>query len=495
MKISVVIVNFNGESYIKECVDSVLQSRIERKGATLPFSTLPFFEIVVVENGSTDGSLRLLRREYGKTGQVRIVESKENLFFAGGSNLGAREAKGEWLVFLNSDTVVDKNWLKELWKEAKGNKKLMLQPKILTYKSNKVDCVVGRYIWPGFGIAVGRGQADKGQFGGLVRGDYANGTCLMVNKEWFFKLDGFDEGYKFFYEDVDLQLRVKKLGGSAVGVMKAVIEHKGSLSFKQNVPSDKVIFYYRRNRLITVLKNYKGVDKWVRWVSLVMISLVSKRLKVSVKAAMMSLDFMMGEVFIKMRLREMRRVVGKDKFSLLDLGCGDGKLVKMANEMGIKAIGIDKKHGQSIEKFEVPNFEKYEVISMYHVIEHIKEPVKVLKKIKKWLKPGGVLVLELPLVGNLTERWLKKDYLAYWDKTHVNFWTKEELLEVVEKAGFKVVRKGRVWQQVFFHVVTAKIGKGWGQVLVGMVLWPFLKLLSVVGKNDEMGRLYVKKVA
>ncbi|MBT7483432.1 methyltransferase domain-containing protein [Candidatus Peregrinibacteria bacterium] len=393
---------------------------------------------------------------------------------------------------MNSDTVVQKSWLKELWGQAEGNKKLMLQPKILTYKSSKIDCVAGKYLWPGFGVAVGRGQEDRGQFGEIIRGEYANGTCLMVNKEWFFDLGGFDEWYKYFYEDVDLQLRAKRLGGSAVGVMKSVIEHKGSLSFNQNVASDEVVFYYRRNRLVTVLKNFSGGERWLRWGLLVGVSLVSGRLKMSVKAMLMSLDWLMGEVFVRMRLREARQVVKKKSIQWLDLGCGDGKLVKMANEWGIKAMGIDEKKGEKIEAYEANR--KYEVISMYHVLEHIKDPVKQLKRIKKWLKPGGVLVLEVPLTGNLSEKWLKKDYLAYWDKTHVNFWTKDEFLKVINKAGYKVIRKGLVWHQVFFHNITAKLGRGVGQVFVGVLLWPWLKLLSIFGFNDEMMRVYLIKV-
>lgn len=477
MKISVVIVNYNGQAYIKECVDSVLKS------------VGPSFEIVLVENGSTDGSLKLLKREYGANKRVRVVESKENLFFAGGSNLGAKKSKGEWLVFLNSDTVVDKNWLKELWKVAKANKKLMLQPKILIHKTNAIDCVIGRYVWPGFGVAVGRGEKDEGQYKGLVKGDYANGTCLMVNKDWFLKLGGFDEWFKFFYEDLDLQLRTKKMGGKAVGVMKSVIEHKGSLSFKQNVASDEVVFHYRRNRLVTVLKNYKGIERWVRWVCLVMVSFGQKRLKMSLKAMLMSLDWLVGQYYVKQRLRELRRVAKKRTFSMLDLGCGDGKLVKVANEWGIKAIGIDQKDGMEIEKYKPSK--KFEVISLYHVLEHTKKPVGVLKRVKKWLKKDGVLVIEVPLVGNLTEKWLGKDYLAYWDKTHKQFWTKDEVYQLVEKAGFKVIKKGRVWQQVFFHVVTASLGRGWLRVMVSSVLWLPLKLLSAVGKNDEMLRFYV----
>lgn len=257
MKVSVVIVNFNGKEYIKDCINSVLQSRMKD------------FEIVVVENGSTDGSWQLLQ-SYRQDKWVCLVCSKTNRFFTGGCNLGAKKAKGEWLVFLNPDTVVEKNWLTELVQAAGKNKKLTLQPKIKIYSTNKIDCVIGKYIWPGFGVAVGRGRQDNYQ--GLIKGDYANGTALMINKNWFFKLGGFDERFKFFYEDVDLQLRAKRQGGQAIGVMSAVIYHKGSLSFKQNVNSKTVKFYYQKNRWLTARKNFTGIDRFLRLGGLWLIS-------------------------------------------------------------------------------------------------------------------------------------------------------------------------------------------------------------------------------
>lgn len=247
MKVSVIIVNYNGRKYIDECIDSVLStSKVES-------------EVVVVDNGSTDGSGQYLQKKYGR--KIKLIRSKTNLFFTGGCNLGAKKAKGEWLIFLNPDTVVEPNWLMELVKEAK-DKKLTLQPKIKIYGTDKIDCVIGKYFWPGFGAAIGRGKQDK--YTGIVKGDYANGTCLMINKNWFFELGGFDENFKFFYEDVDLQLRAKRRGGQAIGVMKAVIWHKGSLSFKQNSTPEKVKYYYRRNRKLTVRKNFKGIDRRIR---------------------------------------------------------------------------------------------------------------------------------------------------------------------------------------------------------------------------------------
>lgn len=282
-KISVVVVNYNGESYIEDCLDSVLSSKY------------PNFEVVVVENGSNDGSWRLLKKKYGEIKNVHLVKSKTNLFFTGGSNLGAREAKGEWVIFLNADTEVEKEWLRELAKVAKRKgKKMFLQPKIKIFGTEKIDCVAGKYHFPGWGEAVGRGKVDHYQ--NLIKGDYANGTCLMVNRNMFFELGGFDESFRYFYEDVDLQLRAKSRGCEAVGVMAAVIEHKGSLSFKQNVSSDMVVFYYRRNRLLTVMKNFHGLELLVRLILLVLGYGFLSRRRVSGKAIRAGFDWGMRRV-------------------------------------------------------------------------------------------------------------------------------------------------------------------------------------------------------
>jgi GT2 family glycosyltransferase len=427
MKVSVIIVNYNGKDYLKECVDSVLKTEFRD------------FEVIVVDNASTDGSAR------GLDNRVRLIRSKTNLFFTGGCNLGARQAKGQWLVFLNPDTVVSPDWLRALWRQAK-DKKLCLQPKIKIFGTDKIDCVIGKYVWPGFGVAVGRGKQDNYQ--GIIKGDYANGTCLMINKEWFFELSGLDENFKFFYEDVDLQLRARKRGGRAIGVMPAVIWHKGSLSFKQNTAPAYVKFYYRRNIWLTWLKNHSG------WIN-------------------------------EQRINEVRQIIKKKRFSWLDLGCGEGELVDLAKQQGIKAVGFDQKSGGKIEKLKLK--QKYDAVSLYHVLEHLPAPEKVLKQAKQWLKPGGILVLEVPLVGNLTEKFLGKKYFIYTDKTHQNFWIKKQLIKLLADNGWRIIKEESCWYE--FPLALLRRGG-----VLGIFLWLPYKILSMLGKNTEIIRLCLTKV-
>jgi len=255
--VSVVIVNYNGKKFIKECVDSVLKSNY------------PNFEVVVIDNASTDGSFEYLKKHYESNKRnnknVTIIRSEIELYFAGGSNLGAKKAKGEKLVFLNSDTTVDKNWLKELISFGKNHSQYLIQPKILSYwNKNIIDNVGGNYSFFGFGTGKGRREKDKGQHDKNAQVDYANGTCFLIDKKYFNKLGRFDEWYRFHYEDVDLNLRAQKTGGQSWCCPKSIIYHKGSLTIKAHMADETLLFYVRKNRLRTVIKNFSGGQRLLK---------------------------------------------------------------------------------------------------------------------------------------------------------------------------------------------------------------------------------------
>lgn len=246
--VSVIIVNYNGREFIAECIDSILTSSYQP------------FEIILVDNASTDESLPYLKKKYGKNERVRIIRSEKQLYFTGGSNLGAKTAKGEKLFFLNSDTVINKNCLNELVKFTGKHKKHLVQPKILKYyQKNIIDNVGGKYSW-GFGYGIGRGETDHGQYEQNRRLDFVNGTAFMIDKDFFWQLRGFDEEFRYFYEDVDLSLRVKKAGGECWYCYKSLIYHKGSLTFKKNFSLKKQLFYLRKNRVLTLWKNQKNLN-------------------------------------------------------------------------------------------------------------------------------------------------------------------------------------------------------------------------------------------
>lgn len=501
MKVSVVIVNYNGISFIAECVGSVLASVYQH------------IEVVIVDNASTDGSLAYLTKKYGKNPKVKIVRTDKQLFFTGGSNLGAIHASGDKLIFLNNDTVVDKNFITELVKLAAVKDKCLIQPKILAYHHRQIiDTVGGRYNYFGYGFAVGRGETDNGQYNTHTLIDYANGTCFWIDKQLFFQAGGFDEWYRYYYEDIDLNLRAKVLGASAWYCHKSVIYHRGSVTFKKYVPNADLLFNIRKNRLRTVIKNFDGFQRLAKVMCLLLVycSQIVKNL-ITHKPAIASatLDSITAvislehKVFVnKIRLWELRNTISKNRFSLLDLGCGDGTFIDIAIKKGVDALGVEaipRVHNKIINS-KIENFRpelavgKFDVISLYHVIEHLHKPIKTLNKISSWLKPDGWLVIETPLVGNLTNKFLGNNYFVYSDKGHQNLFTEKELVTVLGQSGWEIKKTGFTLLEFPFTVITTAFRKNVLYGLVGIALFLPLKLLSLAGLNTEITRVYCQKV-
>lgn len=252
--VSIIIPSFNSRKFIRKTLESVLKTSYKR------------FEIIIVDNGSTDGSGDFLMKTYRRVTNVKVIKLKRNTFFTGGCNSGAKIAKGKKLVFLNSDCVVSRNWLTELVSCALSNPKTIIQPKILRFDDqNIIDNVGGRYSIFGLGRGIGKGR-EENSFNQNMKIDYANGTCFLIDSLLFRKVDGFDNWFKFHYEDVDLCLRAEKKGVKSYFCHKSRIFHKVSLTFKSNIPKETFLLHIRKNRLMVIHKNFKGIEKLVRYI-------------------------------------------------------------------------------------------------------------------------------------------------------------------------------------------------------------------------------------
>jgi len=251
--VSVVILNYRGKEMTEECIRSVLQSRY------------PYFEIVVVDNYSDDGSAEYLKKIFGKNKRIRILKTKKNLFFTGGFNFGAVHSKGDWVIFLSNDIVVDRDWIKYLVESTKNDEKCLVQPKILRYDERSViDNVGGKYDLFGFGIGIGIGEKDEGQYDQDSQLDYASATTFMMNRSFFLELGGFDPWFYSHYEDCDLSFRAKREGGYCILSYKSKIYHRGSMTYKKFVSNPLVLFHVRKNRLVTIFRNFNGIPLLIR---------------------------------------------------------------------------------------------------------------------------------------------------------------------------------------------------------------------------------------
>src|SRR3989344_355191 len=135
--VSIIVLNWNGKSFLKSCLDSLKK---------ITYSPL---EIIVVDNNSIDGSQEFVKKNYQK---VSLIENKKNYGFAQGNNIGFRAAKGDYILFLNNDTVVTPNFLEILISDFKKNKKIgCLQPQMRVMKNkNLIDSIGSFMTFTGF---------------------------------------------------------------------------------------------------------------------------------------------------------------------------------------------------------------------------------------------------------------------------------------------------------------------------------------------------------
>jgi hypothetical protein len=222
--------------------------------------------IVVVDNSSKEEFD--LKSGYMEDIPLVVVKNKENLGFAGGHNVAIKYAiknGADYVLILNNDTYVDKNFLEELLKATDRDKKIgVLVPKIYFapgfefHKDRYKKSDLGKVFWYAGGEmdwdnVIGRHRGvdlvDKGQFDKTEETEIATGCCMMVKKEVFEKIGLFDEKFYLYYEDADLSEKTKKAGYKIVYVPKSILWHKnaGSAGGSGSVLQD---YYITRNRLL-----------------------------------------------------------------------------------------------------------------------------------------------------------------------------------------------------------------------------------------------------
>jgi GT2 family glycosyltransferase len=231
--VSVVIVNFNGEAYLRPCLRSVFAQ---------PYRPI---EVVVVDNGSTDGSRRLVAEEFP---EAALVPLRTNEGFAGGSNRGVEHARGEFILLLNNDTVVEESWIPGLLESCRVPGRGAVTSRVVTegvpeahYARN------GSINYLGYNI--------MGVFPDLDQVFFAGGASVMFRRD--VAPHPFPDLYFLYMEDVYLSWRLRLRGLTIAMAQGSVVHHLGSASAR-HTPSPAVTYYQERNRLLNCLLFYEG---------------------------------------------------------------------------------------------------------------------------------------------------------------------------------------------------------------------------------------------
>jgi GT2 family glycosyltransferase len=239
---SVIVVNWNGRGLLGECLDSVLG---EQDGS---------IEIIVVDNGSTDGSAEFIRERYGN--RVRLIERTENEGWAGGNNRGIETARGGHLLLLNNDACLERGFFLHLRDGiARHPDAGMYSTRILNYQDRSQIDNTGHVIFRD-GTARGRMRLRKDgpEFDRETEVLCPSGAAGVYSRKVIDRVGPVDERYFAYGEDTELGLRARKAGFSCYYVPGAVVYHKYSAT--GGAYTLQKVFLVERNRIWTLLKLY-----------------------------------------------------------------------------------------------------------------------------------------------------------------------------------------------------------------------------------------------
>jgi GT2 family glycosyltransferase len=269
--VSIILVNYNTKEITTSCIRSIFQNT---KGIK--------FEIIVVDNNSSDGSVEYLKREFN--GKIKLVESNVNLGFGGGANVGIKESTGKYVLLLNTDTVILDNTIKNMFDfmEGEENKDVAVIGVVLIDENGNALQSYGEFLPFKVGInefifkaflpkklnrAILKNEKVEEFKTGLfqnkrfVEVDYIIGADMFIRKDVIDEVGVFDERFFMYFEEADLQLRMKKRGYKIGLIKDGTIIHLESKSFKvsNNKRTMKMVSFlrYLRKNFLIVYTFYK----------------------------------------------------------------------------------------------------------------------------------------------------------------------------------------------------------------------------------------------
>jgi GT2 family glycosyltransferase len=255
-KVSIVILNWNGQKYLQQFLPSVLSSTYDN------------YEIVVADNNSTDNSIIFLKETYP---QIRLITLDKNYGFAGGYNKALQQVQSDYYILLNSDVEVQPGWLQPMVNLLETNSSIAAcQPKILSYHNKEIFEYAGaaggwldKYGYP---FAKGRVfdvcETDNGQYNKSEPVFWASGAALFIRPSVFHAMKGFDEYFFAHQEEIDLCWRIQLAGHQVYACPQSVVYHIGGGTLPKG-DSLKTYLNFRNNRIM-LSKNLPFLKKlWV----------------------------------------------------------------------------------------------------------------------------------------------------------------------------------------------------------------------------------------
>lgn len=264
-KVCVAIINWNGLSWLKKNLPAIQKFSIQSK-------------IIVIDNNSTDNSKNYIKNKFKN---IELIEHKKNYGFAEGYNRALKRIKNKYVILINNDVLVSKNWIQPLLSFLEKNKDFsVVQPKILNLNKKshfEYAGAAGGFIdYNGIPFCRGRIgnkiEKDNGQYNSTSAIFWASGACFLINREIFLKVGGFDQNFNMHQEEIDLCWRIQGLGKKIGYCPNSKVFHYGGGTLSKN--DHKKIFYNHRNNLIMLFKNLTLIDLFIILINRLIIDLL-----------------------------------------------------------------------------------------------------------------------------------------------------------------------------------------------------------------------------
>ena len=253
-RLSIITINYNGLKDTSELIESI------------PFSNN--LEVIVVDNASKQDEASIIAERYP---YVKIIRNSKNLGFAGGNNLGIKEAKGKYILLINNDTYFKEFKIDTLIEQLESSDKIgIVCPKLrFAWGNNPIQFAGYTYLSPITvrNQAIGFGEEDHGQYDTAHRIPYAHGAAMLIKREAIDKVGLMPECFFLYYEELDWSMMFTRAGYDIWYDPACTVYHKESQTTGQNSPLRT--YYITRNRLLLVKRNYKGINKYLSYIYLI----------------------------------------------------------------------------------------------------------------------------------------------------------------------------------------------------------------------------------
>ena len=312
LKVAVLVINYNGKHYLRDCLES------------LKNQTYKDYDVYVVDNGSVDISVEYVK---GHFPWVKIIAFRENLGFAKAYNEAIKKVDVDLVALLNNDTRVDRKWLQELVNAILEDGLIAaVGSKILLYDNPQLLNHAGAKITPiGGGFDIGLYRQDASEYNIKKPVGAVCGAAMLVKKDVFLEMGGFDDDFFAYFEDTDFCWRAWLYGYKVIYVPTSVVYHKFGGSWGHSSPEK--VFLGEKNRLSSMIKNLE----WINLISGLFLTIFFNIIRIMFysrnRAQNMVLSIIRADLWILKNIRKImnkrtlqKKRVSKRDHTLFELG-------------------------------------------------------------------------------------------------------------------------------------------------------------------------------